>query len=189
MNSLELLLTKQIYGPDSHPHRWDKFVYDDEHLHYAILQILFESSQTFRSSLFGLKNSSSKPEFGYNNYKPKSGLFDMRFDLNGSRCYCEIKIWASLSSSQLDKQTELLQQEKAKGIYILLAKAGSVWSSAQIAEQSRGYSRVVTLNELRNILSKVAQEADLQTEMLEIARAYDKALASLNQRWQSPESS
>ena len=182
MNSLELLLTRRIYGPDDHPRGWDKFVYDDEHLHYAILQLLCESSRAFRTKLLQLSSPASGLIFGY---KPEGGLFDLLFDVAGSRHYCEVKIWAALSEDQFENQTAHLHQANAKGIYVLLTKAAHVWPPALIAQRSGGRSRVATLGALRSMLSGL--ESDLAPEVIEVARAYDKALESLNTRWPSPE--
>lgn len=184
MNSLELLLTRRIYGPDDHPRQWDKFVYDDEHLHYAILQLLCESSSVFRTKLLHLPSPASELTLGY---KPEGGLFDLLFDVAGSRHYCEVKIWADLSETQFEKQTAHLYQVNAKGVYVLLTKAAYRWPPTLIAQRSGGRSRVVTLSALRGMLSGV--EANLAAEVIEVAHAYDKALESLNTRWPSPEHS
>ena len=54
MTGIEFFLTKQIYSAAQHPYGWDKYVYDDENIHYALLQILSEHSYRFIQSLFEL---------------------------------------------------------------------------------------------------------------------------------------
>jgi hypothetical protein len=182
MNSLERFLMRRIYEPGDHHPGWDKFVYDDEHLHYPILQTLCEGSEAFRANLLQLTGPAPTLQVGY---KPHGGLFDLLFDVAGSMYYCEVKVWAALSENQFVRQTAYLDQVNAKGIYVLLAKAAHAWPSASVVQRSEGRSHVVTLRDLRDILSGL--ETGLPIEVTEVARAYDSVLESLNARWPSPD--
>jgi hypothetical protein len=177
MTGIELFLTKKIFGSEQHPLHWDRYAYDDENVHYTILQILCESSPVFAQALLAL---SVAPKHVSVSFKPEKGLFDLCFEADDAKHYCEVKIWARLSPAQFQKQTAFLTERGAKGIYVLFTYAADNWPQEEVFKQSAGLSRVVNGVDLLGMLASV--EKDLPDDVLEIASAYRKALESLNLR-------
>lgn len=179
MTGIEFFLTKQIYGPEQHPHGWDKYVYDDENIHYALLQLLSESCPAFAQKLLGLSES---PERVSVFPKPKRGLFDLQFTADDMIIFCEVKVWASLSEDQFLRQTTFLKEQNAKGIYVLFTKAADAWPSTVVLERSEGRCRVVGVQELSDALGAV--ETEIPAEVAEVAAAYRSVLKSIGaRRW------
>lgn len=178
MSGIELFLTKQLYGSDQHPRGWDKFVYDDENLHYALLQLLSESSKAFAQKFLGLSVAPTQLSV---TLEPERGLFDLLFLADGIPHYCEVKVWAQLSESQFQRQIDFLKPCQAKGIYVLFTKAADIWSPTAVLEKSFGLSRVVGITDLLPMLNSL--ERELPLDVLEVAAAYKRALLSLNVRW------
>lgn len=180
MTGIDLFLRKQFYCRDQHARGEDKFVYDDENIHYAILWILVDRSPAFARSFLAMSES---PHSLSATLKPDGGLFDLLFVVDGSHHYCEVKVWASLSDDQFQKQSAFLASHEAKGIYVLFTKAADRWRSSLVHKESGGRSRVIGVSALVEMCS--ALESELPAEVRELADAYRGALLDLNGRWPS----
>lgn len=113
------MLKKRFYSGNQHPRGWDKFVYDDENIHYAILWLLLENNPTFACNFLDILVF---PQPLSVTLKPERGLFDLLFVVNGSHYYCEIKVWVALSKDQFQRQSDFLMSRQATGIYALFTK-------------------------------------------------------------------
>lgn len=178
MTGIDLFLTKRIYGPEQHSRRWDKYVYDDENIHYGLLQLLSERSPDFAQAFL---HTSSLPTSISIRPEPERGLFDLLFLVDGAATYCEVKVWAALSDSQFWRQTRFLAENNAKGVYVLFTKAADAWSHELVSQKSEGRAHVVGVDGLLQALDSVSN--DLPKDVIEIAEAYRKALIHLNARW------
>lgn len=178
VTGLDLFLTNRIYGSKQHPLGWDKYVYDDESIHYGLLQFLSERSPAFVQSILRIsglpKNVSVLP-------KPEGGLFDLVFLVDGAPTYCEVKVWARLSDAQFSRQIAFLAEKKAKGFYVLFTKAADDWSPELVSKKSAGRCHVVGVADLLKTLDSFGN--DLPKEVTEVAVAYRGALNHLNTRW------
>ena len=177
VTGIELFLNNRIYGPEQHPYGWEKFVYDDENIHYALLQLLAERSPNFAQTLLSL---TYLPHNVSVILKPEQGLFDLKFIVDNVPFYCEVKVWAILSENQLVRQVDFLKEQDARGVYVLFTKAAAAWSSSDISEQSQGRCRTVGIEELVDALKSIS---NVSSEVAEVAAAYHRALTSLDSRY------
>jgi hypothetical protein len=178
MTGIELFLTRCIYSQEQHPRGHDKYVYDDENIHYAILQIILETSPRFTGRFLQIDVPPTPSQV---TIKPEGGIFDMRVLAASKPYYVEVKLWSLLSQEQFDRQTRFLQDADAKGRYLLFTKAADAWSADAIAARSDRLSQMVTPVALADAL--VDMETNLPPEVTELARAYRAALEHLGKRW------
>ena len=177
ITSIDLFLNQQIYSSNQHPKHWDKYAYDDEKIHYVLLKILSESCYSFSETLLGLPNT---PKSVRVIMEPHGGLFDLEFIVDGVSIYCEVKIWANLSSSQFNRQITFLGLHGYDAIYILFTKAAAAWSSS-LSTASGGRCRAISLQNLMNALNSIG--TNIPIELAEIVAAYQTALISLASRY------
>ena len=178
MSGIELFLTAKIYGHDQHPLGWDKYVYDDENIHYAVLKLLSESCPAFAHAILQLP---TLPSVTTVLFQPERGLFDLLFRTDGIQTYCEIKVWANLSEDQLLRQTLFLKEHTARGVYVLFTKAADTWSPSEISSKSEGRANSVRCTQLLEALDTLGHDQPLA--LLDLACAYRKALMHLTSRW------
>jgi hypothetical protein len=180
MTGIDLFLTKCIYDQEQHPRHWDKYVYDDENIHYGILQLLAERSPDFAQAVL---RTSRRPESISVVPQPKRRLFDLLFLVDGAYTYCEVKVWASLPDSQFMRQTMFLAENDAMGVYVLFTKSADAWVPEVVSQRSEGRAHVIGTHGLMRALDSIG--TDLPKEVTEVAEAYRKALIHLNARWSS----
>jgi hypothetical protein len=178
MTGIEFYLTKKIYGPEQHPNGWDKYVYDDENVHYALIQILIENSQLFTQTFLGLETIPEEVDVFP---QPDRGLFDLKFTVGKIQTYCEVKVWAGLSEDQFQRQNIFLKEQDAKGIYVLFTKAADAWPSAVVSERSEGRCKVLGIQDMIDAIDSIG--TDIPEQVSEIARAYKMSLSKLYSRW------
>jgi hypothetical protein len=178
MTGIKLFLTRCIYSQEQNPRGYDKYVYDDENIHYAILQILLETSARFSGRFLQIDLPATPSQV---TIKPEGGIFDMRVLAGSEPFYFEVKIWSLLSHDQFDRQTHFLQNVGAKGRYLLFTRAADAWSADAIAARSDHLSQLVTPMALTNALADI--DTNLPPEVTELAEAYRAALEHLGKRW------
>ncbi len=179
MSGLEYFLLKQVLYSKDHPQGWDKFIYDDESIHYGLLQILLEDSPEFARSLLGLK---AAPGAVSVTLKPDNGIFDLRVTTDGQAHFIEVKVWAALSHDQFDRQMKYLESNNGLAHYILFTKAADQWSSEDIASRSNGASQLIGIKQLLTIVSAIPSK-ETKCETVEVARAYEAVLKDIERRW------
>jgi hypothetical protein len=141
------------------PPRLDKFVYDDENIHYVMLHLMCQSSGAFAQRFLDLP---AKPERVSVVLEPEHGLFDLLFVVGQINHYCEVKVWATLSDTQFARQTDFLKTRHAGGLYVLFTKAADAWPPDRVAAESGGQSRAIGANGLLSTLSSL--EPDLASD-------------------------
>ena len=144
--------------------------------HQLILEILLQESK-FLAALTGLH---------LNNYsvilEPEGSLFDIGIKPEESEDWLfliEIKMWSQLSEQQLHRQTAFLQQQKGKGLHILLGTADLIYYNKgdydKISIQTNNASRKIGYQTMINALKDfVAIEGN--SKIAAIATDYTTAL-------------
>lgn len=167
MSSIKYFLSRQLYGTGDHPNGWNKYVYDDENIHYGLLQILLEDCHEFAKYLFDIP---STPVHIKITPKPDNGIFDMLAVVDGQAYYVEVKIWACLSEEQFSRQIEYVKANGGHGCFVLFRAAADKWSPETVLRRSDNCCRVIGGEELRRALNMVTAFSNL--ELAEIAEAY-----------------
>lgn len=166
-----------IYLSHEHPNRWEKYVYDEEFVHYPILALLLERSVEFRRSLFNEVDFGTEPRV----VGPIPGTcpFDLKvMNYEGeSVALIEVKTWGHLSEDQLQRQTAYLREQgKCRGYYILSGKQAP-WGH-RIAQESDGLSRSISFQAVLSALAVVPPTS----EIARLAATYGQVLHHLNER-------
>lgn len=179
-SSVEHFLTYAIYNKGEHPSHpsWDKYVYDDENVHYALLKILLENCPKFTGVLLKREIPSADIRVSL---KPDKGIFDMFAEFGGERFYFEIKIWATLTEGQFTRQVEYIKSKDVTAYYILFTKAADSWSNGAIERRSDGYCRLVGTDDLLEALESANPCSP--PEVTEIAHAYKAVIKHMQNRW------
>lgn len=177
MSGLEFFLTRQVYSSEMHSGGWDKHVYDDENIHYYLLQTLLEGSVSFAQAFLRV------PQVPANircTIKPERGIFDMVVHADTEVRYVEVKIWARLNIEQLGRQIAFLREKRSQGIHLLLTKAADAWPAERVKAEFGVDTRVIGANDLINCLQHVALPT---ADLVEVADAYRAVLTHLSHRW------
>jgi len=177
MSGIHRFLLAPVYEAHSHPRGWSKYVYDDENIHYALLQILLQASPEFTQSLLGLV---APPSQIHVTVKPDGGILDMRIVADNAKHYLELKIWATLSKDQVDRQTRFLVGQPAIIHYLLFTNAADAWPRAGIEQCTDPVCKLIDLTNLSDALQRVRQ--DSERDILEITQAYRNVLQHLSER-------
>jgi hypothetical protein len=178
MAALEFFLTRQVYSSEMHSGGWDKHVYDDENIHYYLLQALIEGSSSFVRSFLDLRSAPSKVRC---TIKPAKGIFDMLVEADAERRYIEVKIWARFNEEQLMRQVAFLREHNARGVHLLLTKAADKWPPELVKSKCGDITRVLGTQDLLGCLRKITSNGVLA----ELAIAYSAVLNHLERRWPS----
>jgi len=177
---IRFFLLYEIYSSAQHPQGWSKCIYDDENIHYGLLQIIAANSPEFTQELLGLPSVPTRVSV-FQKPPSKGANFDILIEADKEPYYFEIKIWNLLSTDQLDRQTDFLCSNNCNGRYVLFTHAAQQWDASTIASRSRGRSQLVTLADLLRSLNAV--KANVPQEITEIVEAYKSIIQHLERRW------
>jgi hypothetical protein len=179
MTGIEFFLKKKIYGRNEHPKGWGEYVYNFENIHFYLLQILLEDCPEFAKRLV---KSSSPPKEVKVTLQPDGGTFDLLAVIDGKSFYLEVKIWATLTESQFDRQVEHIKRKKAHGCYILFTWADEKWPSDKVLKRSGNCCHKIDEKDLVKALKAI--DSFSRPEIAEIAVAYHSVLRDIRRRWQ-----
>jgi len=149
MSGIELLLKTSV---------------DYERTHQLTLYTLLKEANLF-TFLFDLHGDAEIV------WEPEDQLFDLAVITKKRKIYIEIKMWSSLSNSQLNRQSSFLEKSNNIGAYILL---GTSWfeyqSSIDLPGIKIGYKEIITG------INKIITTTTYSSDIHELSLAYRNTL-------------
>ena len=107
-------------------------------------------------------------------WEPENQLFDLGIASGhvNSNIYIELKMWSNLGDNQKKRQSEFLENIKARGIYVLLGTSWFEVSSNDVAKFSSNLASKVGYLELIDLLNQVIVTGTETPDILELALSY-----------------
>lgn len=107
-------------------------------------------------------------------WEPESQLFDLGLATSdtSSNTYIELKMWSSLGDNQKKRQSDFLNNKKAKGLYILLGTSWFEISSKDVTNFSGGLASKIGYVELIELLNQIIVSGKETPDVLELALSY-----------------
>jgi hypothetical protein len=150
---------------------------------YLLFRTAIDYELTHQVALYTLLAKSKLPSLlvGINDSKhiewePQGQLFDLAVADDQRHAYIELKMWSSLTDSQIQRQQDFLASTKHSGIYILLGTSWFEFDSQRIQKVSKGASTRVGYDELIDALNKLLITPGQSADVYELALAYRNAL-------------
>jgi hypothetical protein len=175
---LAFFLNHPLYTSDQHDYGYEKYVYDDEFIHYGLLSILLQASSALTTRVLQTADDAVVK-------RVMPGLrrhpFDLEVDIGDAIFYFEIKTWSSLTEDQFTRQTQFLHQsEVSRAIYLLPPLQSRFWDADRIERESNGRSQLLRFSELARAVSDSL--GSLPPPIDRIAKAYLDILPQLEKR-------
>jgi hypothetical protein len=141
--------------------------FDYERTHQIAIYTLLKQSQ-LANLLQGQKNSWDIL------WEPESQLFDLGLENahNNDKTYIELKMWSSLGNKQRMRQSDFLNNNEARGLYVLLGTSWFEISSENVTNFSNGLASKIGYVELIELLNQVIVSDNENMDVLELALSY-----------------
>ena len=175
--ALDHLLSYALYEKCQHPKQrtWDKFVYDEEVLHYGLLSMFLKASPGFAKDFLQLRR---RPRVHAVMPPYSDHPFDLEIRTASQIYYAEVKTWSRLTANQLSRQTAHLRDRGATGIYVMTDFQG--WTDEQIAAETGARARLFSFEDVHSSIRSHLNE--LGSPAKQVGQSYVKVLAALCKR-------
>lgn len=147
-----------------------------------LLRTAIDYERTHQIVLFTLLSKSKLPELISNisvptaiKWEPEGQLFDLAIDDCTISTFIELKMWASLTDSQFNRQFRFLDN-KYHCLYILLGTSWFERTEKHINKLSNGLCRKIGYDELIMFLNNLMVATGQLPEVYELSLAYRNAL-------------
>lgn len=144
---------------------------DYERTHQVVLYALFEKSD-LPDLLAGVRRTQPTE------WEPEGQLFDLGLSSDASRVLLEIKMWSSLTDSQLGRQVEFLKTHGHRGGYVLLGTSWFEFDEAMLAQRTDGLGVRLGYEKIIDALNRLLIAPGQPPDVYELALAYRNALNS-----------
>jgi hypothetical protein len=141
---------------------------DYERTHHIVLYTLLTKSKMSEMLL----NVATPKEI---HWEPEGQLFDLAVE-QGKTTYIELKMWSSLTDSQLKRQVTFLKEKKSRGVYILLGTSWFEHTGKSISDASEGTASRIGYDEMISSLNQLMVATGQPPEVYELALAYRNAV-------------
>lgn len=151
------------------------------------IDLLFASAigyeRTHQLALFTLLKNSNLPEILCSRpnpmeveWEPEGQLFDLALTHSSGKFPIEIKMWASLTDSQLERQSLFLTANNLSAVYVLLGTSWFERDDEDLREKTKGHAVRVGYVELLNALDGLLTTRGQAPDVYELALCYRNAL-------------